>query len=572
MARRCPIAPRADCHWQFYLLIGLLTSTLVVGATDAAEVSWQKWQAGSLTFEAPAVMRLATDTQQKLIPFDLNKPDWTLKIVDAQQSPSAVAATFEWSPNVIDAPSGTAELTRAVTTLAGRSGIRLNWRDDDVNWRGFDVIVHNLGRGGALFKFTCHAPTQRWRDVQPMCERMAASIQIFGTVAANPPAPPPPSHPPTPPPPPHPPAPPPPSPPPATLQVTPSTKTAPPVTTTPDVAPPPPQKTVWSPPPRHEVLFSGKLDSRWEKLAAGGGDFASFARLDQGGLIVDVPAGHSWGNTGLQTALHAGIFLDEFGAGARQTFTFRFDPSHSQSFVIAIVGDRDWCSEGGQPPGVGFAFAPKAEGAGAVARWFDVASNNETRARADIAATGAQEVRIVLTPGKASATVDGTKLAEGAVKNIANQTGYAICVFAQGRAANLPSSVGLREIVVDREPSAPEKEPKPALGVAPLPLVPLLGAKSAVEWETVGLNGGDFTKFGKLTDGRLAVSVPAGDGWRNTGVLSKTPIVVFDTFAAEAPYRLQLKFDPQRSTDFVIQMMSPRTWDRRRQFVWLGVN
>jgi hypothetical protein len=303
-----------------------------------------------------------------------------------------------------------------------------------------------------------------------------------------------------------------------------------------------------------------------------GGDFASFARIDQGALVVDAPAGHSWGHTGLLSAPFAGVFLDNFGAGARQTFTFRFDPARSHGFVIAIVGDRDWCVRGGQPPGVGFVFAPKEQGGGSTARWIDVASAGETRAQVETAAAGAKEVSIVLTPGKASATVDGVKLPEGPVKGMENLTGYAICVFSQGRTADQPGSFALREIVVDRVPSAPEKEPKPAPGVAPLPLVTLLGAKSAVEWETTGLNGGDFAKFGKLADGRPTVSVPAGNSWGNTGVLSKTPVVVFDPFAAEAPYRLRFKFDPRQPTDFVVQLMSPRTWDWHYQMEVVGLN
>jgi hypothetical protein len=529
------------------VLLALLALPAFVGGANAAEPPWRTWQAGALSFDAPTAMNVELAVQQRVAPFDLKSPDWSLHIVDLQQDPRAVAASFEWSANDLVGPSGTAELARTAMTLAGRPATRIDWRDDDVKWRGFDIVVHNLTTGKALFEFTCHAPIERWSAVQPTCERILASIKIAGVVAANPPAPPPSAPPPS--------APPPsPSPPP------------------PPPPPPPPAKTIWSPPPAHEVLFSGALGARWEKLAAMGGDFDNFARVDQGALVVDAPAGHSWGHTGLFTAPFANVFLDNFGAGARQTFTFRFDPARSHGFVVAIVGDRDWCVRGGQPPGVGFILAPKEQGGGSTARWIDVGSSGQTRAQVDAAATGAKEVSIVLTPGKASAIVDGVKLAEGPVKGMENLTGYAICVFSQGRAADQPGSFALSEIVVDRESSPPEKEPNQAPGVAPLPLVTLLGAKSAVEWETTGLNGGDFAKFGKLTDGGFVVAVPAGDGWRNTGVLSKTPIVVFDPFAAEAPYRLRFKFDPRQPSDFVIQLMSPRTWDWHYQMAVVGVN
>ena len=71
-------------------------------------------------------MSLAADATPKAAPFDLKSPDWVLKLVDLQNDPRAVVAMFEWSPNVIDAASGTTELKRAPATLAGKPGLRLD--------------------------------------------------------------------------------------------------------------------------------------------------------------------------------------------------------------------------------------------------------------------------------------------------------------------------------------------------------------------------------------------------------------------------------------------------------------
>jgi len=336
--------------------------------------------------------------------------------------------------------------------------------------------------------------------------------------------------------------------------------------------PPPPVKTAWTPPPAHESLFAGSLDAGWEKVEVAGGDFANFAHQEQGALVVDAPAGHSWGRTGLVTAPANWLFFDNFAGEARQTFTFRFDPARTHGFVAAVVSDRDWCVKGGQPPGVAVVFAPKADGQGSNASLADLAANGERRASVDVAATGVAELVIVMTPGNASATVDGVKLAEGKIKGMENASGYAVCVYTQGRDVNLPGSFALREITVDRVEGAPQKEPQLASGVEQFPVVTLLGPKATVQWETTGVNGGEFAKFGKVVDGAVVVDVPKGDGWRNTGVLSKTPAITVDSFAAEAPYRFVFKFDPRATTDFVVQMMTPRTWDWHYQRVWFGIN
>ncbi len=45
--------------------------------------------------------------------------------------------------------------------------------------------------------------------------------------------------------------------------------------------------------------FADGLGTKWSGLSAVGGDYAKFARFKDGELIVDVPAGSSWGNAGI---------------------------------------------------------------------------------------------------------------------------------------------------------------------------------------------------------------------------------------------------------------------------------
>jgi hypothetical protein len=226
-------------------------------------------------FVAPVTMRLSPDIQQHLVPFDLKGPDWSLKIADGSPSPNlAVTADFDWSTSVIQAASGTRELRRAATTLAGLPGWRLDWRDDDVNRLGFDVILGRLE--GKPFKFTCHGPAESWQAVQPVCERMAASIQITGIAAANPPPAAPPPMPPVAPP----------KPPAPTTSVVPPPPVTPPVTNLPA-----PATSVVVPPPANKPPVPPKTVDGPSPAAPSLPDFAAWGTATLIGLGVALVAG-----------------------------------------------------------------------------------------------------------------------------------------------------------------------------------------------------------------------------------------------------------------------------------------
>jgi hypothetical protein len=88
-----------------------------------------------------------------------------------------------------------------------------------------------------------------------------------------------------------------------------------------------------------ETLFSGEPTPAFEPAAVAGGDFAAFARYADGALRIDVPAGHSWGKTGLISAEPL-VRLDD---RARQTplrLTLTVDPDQTATFTVALAGDK----------------------------------------------------------------------------------------------------------------------------------------------------------------------------------------------------------------------------------------
>ena len=87
------------------------------------------------------------------------------------------------------------------------------------------------------------------------------------------------------------------------------------------------------------VLFEGRADPRWEPIGVAGGDFARFARYENGTLVVDVPKGSSWGKTGLlsvKPALHVETQTDI----APYRFVVRADPARTSGFVVAFATTR----------------------------------------------------------------------------------------------------------------------------------------------------------------------------------------------------------------------------------------
>jgi tetratricopeptide (TPR) repeat protein len=77
------------------------------------------------------------------------------------------------------------------------------------------------------------------------------------------------------------------------------------------------------------------LGNSWDKLSAVGGNFDRFARFDGRGLSVDVPAGNSWGKTGLM-AKQPMVKLGKTPV----TVTVAVDPARTSGFVVAFAATR----------------------------------------------------------------------------------------------------------------------------------------------------------------------------------------------------------------------------------------
>ena len=88
-------------------------------------------------------------------------------------------------------------------------------------------------------------------------------------------------------------------------------------------------------------------------------------------------------------------------------------------------------------------------------------------------------------------------------------------------------------------------------------------------WEPVAVVGGDFNRFARIGPGGLQVSVAAGNSWTKTGIMSRLPLFTVAPGMETAPLRLELTFDPAKTTGYVIGLTTVKDADMWRQLnVW----
>lgn len=88
-------------------------------------------------------------------------------------------------------------------------------------------------------------------------------------------------------------------------------------------------------------------------------------------------------------------------------------------------------------------------------------------------------------------------------------------------------------------------------------------------WEQIQVVGGNFERFAKVSPGKLAVAVPAGNSWGKTGIMSRTPLFSVDAGMADKPLKISFDFDPSATTGYIIALSQAKDADVWRvQNVW----
>jgi len=108
----------------------------------------------------------------------------------------------------------------------------------------------------------------------------------------------------------------------------------------------------------------------------------------------------------------------------------------------------------------------------------------------------------------------------------------------------------------------------PQAGAAPL-FVEEFNSGLGALWEPIQVAGGNYEKFAAMANNKLTVTVPAGNSWTKTGILSRSPLFSVDANMASNPLKLSFEFDPAGTTGYVIglsQGKNPDMW--HLQNVW----
>lgn len=90
--------------------------------------------------------------------------------------------------------------------------------------------------------------------------------------------------------------------------------------------------------PAREV-FAGAPSPAWEPIGVAGGNFDAFARYGGGALAINVPAGNSWGKTGLLSAEPL-VRLDERVRLTPTRIELRLDPAVPENLNVALSGKK----------------------------------------------------------------------------------------------------------------------------------------------------------------------------------------------------------------------------------------
>jgi hypothetical protein len=296
-----------------------------------------------------------------------------------------------------------------------------------------------------------------------------------------------------------------------------------------------------------KVLFDGSLSSAWNEVGVSGGDFAQFARLESGALVVDVPEGHHWAKTGIRSPEPV-VFPRNDGDATLLRFTF--DTARTSSFVIALA-ESDAADEwGAHDIRFGWSRSPKA-GDGSARLYL---RRTEVRAvETNPEAPGVVELRLDPSGVVEVALPDG-KILEASLPDRLAAGGYRIHVVAHAPGQNNAAQMALKRI--EREAVAAR-----AVLLRPYPdpraEIVLFDGRLGTLWTPHSAAGGDFGRDARIDGKMLSVDVAEGNGGGKVGILSGEPVVWLDQFRGDAQVSVTFEIDPQRSEGFALALAYP---------------
>lgn len=296
-----------------------------------------------------------------------------------------------------------------------------------------------------------------------------------------------------------------------------------------------------------EVLFGGDMSEIWVPHQVDGGKFNDFAKIDQGMLVADVPAGAQWGKVGVYSPGPV-LWLDGFGPGAEVGVSFEFDPARTTGFVVALSPHFNLKNNNPSRPYLWVQWNLKEDGSGGKAQVLITPDFPKAAWEWETSAKAPDKVTLSISPEGVLVGGFGAPEERMPWKCVMPNMGFRVYAFSQARETGQPVRMALKRIFLDRTPGAAPPANEPAPGVEPLETRTLFPDPDAEAWEPYGIRGADFAKYGRFEDGRLVAEIPADAfGWPKVGLVSKNPVISFNERILHIPYDVRIACDPART-------------------------
>ena len=305
----------------------------------------------------------------------------------------------------------------------------------------------------------------------------------------------------------------------------------------------------------------------WTPIQAAGGDFAKFATTPAGDLYVDVPAGNSWGKTGLRSSFFMFDVRDDMQT-TPLSLAFDFVPSRTGGFALALsstAGDDVWAS--GNFWG---AFVRHPTGAGATANITNTQNaSDSSKSLPNIPSDAPSTVTLSVRPGHVQMCTSTGWGMEGDYAWLTAGTKVYAYAFSHAYDSGMPVQMDLTNVRADRTAACGASGAIPAYP-APAPRILFQDSFAggyAQNWVGIQAAGGDFSKFAVTTTNEVYVNVPASNSWGKTGIRSNYYLFDVRSDYATAPMTLDFALDATRTSGFVLALSAAAADD-----VWANGN
>jgi len=299
------------------------------------------------------------------------------------------------------------------------------------------------------------------------------------------------------------------------------------------------------------VLFDGKyLEKKWTPYGTAA-DFLKYTAFKKNHFIVNLTEDKRKRKTGITSVDHL-VWLDDFTQGAEVNVTFNFDSKQTDGFAIALA--KSSTTNRLNSPSMVFRWNKVENNNKAVMKLF--LNNKEVWKEILDSSLAPKYVTFKLEPENLTLLGEGIPTKSIKWKELKSCSGFKVSTYAHTDKENLKVKMALQSIKIKRKSGTIVSHIETDSTLA-FPVKELYSGEDAQQWETVGVAGGSFEKFGHFEDGKMVVNVPENNSWGKTGLLSKEKFINFNNRLKNIPYRVKIELDPSGTTGFIV-VCSPR--------------